>query len=547
MRVLFFLLLLNIISVSLAAQDSLFAYLPYRETAGPFAPPPVDGPKYDIAKAVFDQLVDARGDFRTPPPQFVMNKGEQYIAWMHPGRREVGLEEKAYDLCRKFGPDSTNAIAILLAHELVHYYEKHDWNRHFVAQRNDHSTSSARERMESIQLETEADYLGGILALSAGYNPYGVAENFLAVAYAQYDYPIDLKGYPDLAERQRLQRETAQRLAEMHNVFEMANGLTMLEAYELAQQYFDRILFDFQSYEIFNNAGVNAARAALSLYSASELPFVFPFELNLESRLQQIAIRLPERAEARRAEWLRKAERNLISAMQLAPDNPTPQMNLALVYAIQNKWTDAAFYAERAEQRSRTPKAAADARIVQGIIYGLQGDSTTATVFFGQALRDSPGLAQRNLDALQQAAPPPLRYRPAHPSAPETIDGLFAGDFLENPIGMSTTTVAPQVFCGKKVLDNSEILLHYARDGAQYVYLQRTLPHYRGTTLKGVQLDDHASTVRKAYGTPDEILQLPDGQVWRYDSLHLIFQFNNRLELQQWMIFRKEYDTANTE
>lgn len=45
---------------------------------------------------------------------------------MDPDKIQIGLEEKAYDICISFGADSLNALAALLGHELVHYFEKHD-------------------------------------------------------------------------------------------------------------------------------------------------------------------------------------------------------------------------------------------------------------------------------------------------------------------------------------------------------------------------------------------------------------------------------------
>src|SRR5690349_3723993 len=87
--------------------------------------------KYTVANKVFGELLRARGDFRMQAPTLVMNKRERYVAWMDPDQVQIGLEEKAYDICATFGKDSLNALAALLAHELTHYYEKHDWSRHF--------------------------------------------------------------------------------------------------------------------------------------------------------------------------------------------------------------------------------------------------------------------------------------------------------------------------------------------------------------------------------------------------------------------------------
>jgi len=87
---------------------------------------------YQTAKKVFDQLVQARGDFQMRPPKFIMSDAERQVAIARPRKAEITLELKAYEVCRSMGKDSLNALAVLLSHELIHYYEKHDWTNHFA-------------------------------------------------------------------------------------------------------------------------------------------------------------------------------------------------------------------------------------------------------------------------------------------------------------------------------------------------------------------------------------------------------------------------------
>ncbi|HRF37557.1 MAG TPA: hypothetical protein PK198_02120, partial [Saprospiraceae bacterium] len=88
--------------------------------------------KFEVANKVYKDLLQARGDARQQSPELVMTNGARYVAWMDPKKIRIGMEEKAYDVCVQFGPDSLAAMAALLAHELTHYYEKHDWNRNFA-------------------------------------------------------------------------------------------------------------------------------------------------------------------------------------------------------------------------------------------------------------------------------------------------------------------------------------------------------------------------------------------------------------------------------
>ena len=147
-------------------EDGIFAYVQNRNGKGPASN--VAAYKLSVTSSVFRKLLEARGDFRMPPPELVMNDGQLYVAWMNSKKEQVGLEEKAYDLCATFGADSLNALAALLAHELTHYYEKHDWTRHFSrANANTEAGAQLAKLEEGLKLEVQSDYLGGFLALSA--------------------------------------------------------------------------------------------------------------------------------------------------------------------------------------------------------------------------------------------------------------------------------------------------------------------------------------------------------------------------------------------
>ncbi|HRF37556.1 MAG TPA: hypothetical protein PK198_02115, partial [Saprospiraceae bacterium] len=116
-----------------------------------------------------------------------------------------------------------------------------------------------------------ADYMGGVLAFSAGYDVYGVMPRLLEQIYRSYGLPDTLKGYPSLPERVAVSQDAMRRLLDLQTVFETARYLSILENYESAAQYHRYILQDFQSREIYNNAGVNLALAALPYFSTAEL------------------------------------------------------------------------------------------------------------------------------------------------------------------------------------------------------------------------------------------------------------------------------------
>ncbi|MBK6949034.1 MAG: hypothetical protein IPH16_14130 [Haliscomenobacter sp.] len=129
-----------------------------------------DSSGYRKALNVYNKLVQARGDFRFPVPAFLMTREENRVAGINYDQLEIVLEEKAYKVCATYGAQSDAAMAFLLGHELTHYYEKHAWRRGFAADYRDLPIGLKLDSLlDGAANETEADYLGGFLAYSAGY------------------------------------------------------------------------------------------------------------------------------------------------------------------------------------------------------------------------------------------------------------------------------------------------------------------------------------------------------------------------------------------
>ncbi len=535
----FLFLLLMIAGNVLSAQDSLFAYGRSRLSSR-FAPKKLSNYKFKVSKQLYKELIQARGDSRMDVPEFVMNTGKQYIAWMNPIKKEIGLEEKAYDLCTQLGADSLNAMAALIAHEITHYYEKHDWSRHFASKNEDLDASDRIKSLdEGLKLEAQADYLGGILAISAGYNTYNIYDDFLKLAYKEYRFDNQIKGYPSLEERLKINENTAEELKKMHSVFQTANLLTLIEAHNIANQYFKHLLVDYQSYEVYNNAGLNACLAALKYFDPHEIPYVLPLELDMNSRLDQLATRLPDDAEAQRLSFLEDAERWFKNAMQLAPDQGTAYLNLSVVYILKNEWLDASFWATKAHglaQKADNRKQIADAQIALGVIEGIQERKKEAETHFTLALAGNTYLAKANLDILKgEKNKRNLERREA--KGIEMIEGLLLDDFLQNPDLEGLANLGNEVYCGKKMLGQSELFLHYANEGEEYILFHQTYPTYQGTTNWGIQLEASKENILNTYKSPTNILELTKGSCLVYKDKKILFILDDQDKLTQWVVF----------
>ncbi len=498
----------------------------------------VGGYKKAVAQKVFDALLVGRGDFRMQAPTLVLSKQARYMASFNPEQVQITLEEKAYDVCATFGKDSLNALAALLSHELTHYYEKHDWNRHFARTNEGMETTRQLENMkEGLKQETQADYIGGFMAFSVGYNTYGIMPELLKKCYKAYDFPEDLPGYPSLSDRLEMVNTAMAQLKDLQIVFETANLLSILGGYADANTYYRHILETYQSREIYNNAGVNAALAALTMLDPGEMPYALPLELDPASRLFGIKSNDQEK-EARKNALLKTALEQFDRALLLDENYPIAYLNKACVLTLQGQWDDAEYTIRKGKKKATGNAATADFEVLDGIIAAQQKDNPGATQHWELAKKLGSSLAQANLDVLQDAPMPGIATPPATKGL-EEIEQFPLADFLAAPTTDREVKVNEKIICGVRQFKNSRLFIHYANGGKNYALVQETQPNYKGRTLRGIGLGDGQDKVMAAYGKSPRSLAFPSGMVWVYPETNLFFRFSLQAKVESWGVYRK--------
>lgn len=519
-------------------EDGIFAYVQNRNGKGPASN--VAAYKLSVTSSVFRKLLEARGDFRMPPPELVMNDGQLYVAWMNSKKEQVGLEEKAYDLCATFGADSLNALAALLAHELTHYYEKHDWTRHFSrANANTEAGAQLAKLEEGLKLEVQSDYLGGFLALSAGFDTYGLIPQLLPRIYESYVLPEEIPGYPSLADRITYAGNAMKRLRELQLAFDVANCLTVAGAYEPAFDYYNYILRDFQSRELYNNLGVMHALAALAYFSKEEMPYVLPLELDLESRLGAGKRGFEENAE-KRAALLEEALEAFGRAELLDKEYPTAWINKACVHLLQGAQEDARFWAGKARKLSEKLGLAAetrDAQVLLGVIEASEGNQEAAGQLLQPLADEGNTLASLNLSVLNGEASTEIGML-NFVKGVERIDGLLLEDYLEKPEPEIQLDMGGNVFCGLQHFDHSKMLVHYADNGKEYAAFHLTGKGYEGATRLNARLGDSREKIQGLYTTSCQTVRSRQGTYLVYPREHIIFRFDEQGKADQWIVFR---------
>lgn len=497
----------------------------------------VDPSKYDIANGVYLKLVAARGDYRYPAPFFVMSKATADGAKMDYDDLTITLEERAYDVCASFGAQRESALAIILGHELIHYYEKHGWRKGFVIDYQQLDIGSRLDTLhDDIVHETQADYLGGFLAYSAGYPMFDRQPDLIKGMYDAYKLPEKLPKYPSLQDRQALARHTQQKLSLLVDVFDTANWLTALGRFLEARKCYQYILNEYQSRETYNNVGVSMLREVLD---EDRSKWLYPVELDLYSRVSKGRLDVDDR----RGKLLRSAILQFDAAISLDPDYAPAYLNKACAFALLRDYTRANFYAEtEALQKSKNPtwtKTASDVQVLLGIIAAEKGDTTASRRIFEQeSLKKNP-IATRNLKVLLRQTDPAAGLIPLSSLKSENIDGVSLASFAVDPSFDEKLT---------QKLDNRTQLLQYqvpdknskvlicrydSEDATSLTFFHATGAGYTGKTAQGIGIGDSREALEAAHKAPKERLQTPQGEIWVYKKL--LFMLDASGKVTKWV------------
>lgn len=526
-----------------------------------------DSYKTKVVMDVFKRLKNAKGDFRSRRPylHFVKESGSG-VAAAYPKTGLILLEEKGYDICVSFGKDSLNALAVLLSHELVHCYEKHDWEEYFASEFKGFGLGGAvKDNMQ--EDEIQADYLGGFLAYQAGFTTFGIMPKFLDKVYEKYDLTDEkLSNYPKKEERKNIAKQSEERLKNLLELFEMGNFLVALEEYDDALEYYYKVLEDFQSREIYNNLGVLSTLSAMKLFTPLENVFAYPVELDVQSRLNK-GSRGDLRKE-QREEKLLEAIDFFEKARQLDAFYPIAHLNEGCAHALLGisqtefsglEWEDAVSAAQRAIRLStgnpEWKNTLADANVLLGIVSALKSDSTSAERHFDEALQldKQHFLAQANRNVLREIKTEVTLARGSDMSK-EVIDNIAFNTIKLNADNKKAEiatledykiTLLTKAFDHSKVLANTSVTGTGSNKIRKNTFLHFTAPGYDLPSAKGSKVGDSLQSVLDKYGAPQARMSLGNGAFLRYkndDQLGsgggVIFEFADQ-KLRRWCVYRQ--------
>lgn len=476
------------------------------------------------AQRVFDDLVAAIGDGRTAPLlQLVADEAASHqVVWYDTDRHAIRLDEQAYRALMD-APDSLDALAYVVGHELAHYYKDHDWLGEFSLTARDLSVgrqlaSTSLSSKHRIAIETEADYFGGFFGHMAGYDALAAAPGALSRIYTSYQLEEQLPGYPPLAERQALLDRAADRLHGMIPVFDAGRYLLLIGENEEAARCFDFVARDFPSREILNNAGVSRALEAIKLFPEGELGFVYPLELDGRSRLagghKAQEYRFDDPTRERRGRLLAQAQRSFEEATRRDTAYATARLNLACALDLRSRHDEAEIHARRAlrlADAAGDEPTAANTRILLGILQAHRAATAEAADLFAQAADGSPELSRLNLALLHGSGLPTVpRTSLAPVGENDRKMALEYEETLNNPDSRLTIPARD---------DDEQPLVIYVRQQASARHLvidtgYRTISLRRaegGQSSRGLRVGDGVQRLQSLYGVAHRLTATRQG------------------------------------
>ncbi|MBL4592737.1 MAG: tetratricopeptide repeat protein [Flavobacteriales bacterium] len=341
------------------------------------------------------------------------------------------------------------------------------------------------------------------------------------------------------------------KLAQLIPVYEAAKLLSLIGEYEESARCYQHVATTFPSREVYNNAGVNMATQALSLYKKEECDYFYPFGLDEGSRLYQDGSKGGDPI-VLREELLEEAINNFEKAMQLDKSYTPVYINIALTYDLIGEKEMAlamALKAHRMAKENKDTVLLANALIAEGIIQAHLNNKKATKLAFNEAMIGNERIAKLNFLVLKKGVP-------FH----ELMDKKETAEITSNA-QESINEVDPSLM--EVLLDDAKMIrlksqskerrkvkiYSYDKDGIKAIHVKHytnpinetsfilTTNDFDGSTSRGIQLNDEMDEVIKAYGIPTKITSGINGNYFVYKQTRIIFRTNEHDRVSHWILY----------
>lgn len=532
-------------NVAVSALRLILFLLTATASAQPIAP----HYKTVVVESVLKDLVRAINSSSRDPKVIVDPQNHSVAAYYEPNGNVINMGERFYDLCTKFGADSLDALASVLAHELAHWELGHSCGS-IPRSKREHEVFKRNVPGDIKNREAQADCMVGFYGRQAGYDPLKVFPDVLQRIYEVYGLDDTMEGYPSLSHRKRIAWNVRERMDTLGVIYDAGNSLSLARRYSQAQQCFDYIIGEFPSREIRNNAGVAYTLHALELMSDTYAGYVYPLELDVDTRLRGVGIsqgkinRDSRGTDPPDSIW---GARNLDSAavrfdlaMQVDPYYMPARINRATIHILKQEYGPAEALIRDVLEQDISDATRVRAYALLAVMLARRGEVDRAT----ELLNEIEGVARDNgIDALIKAnravieggsfqGPQGLGWG----KSTETIGGITADEemidgrlHLNERIGRKSDSVIARISHDATVIR--------VISGKSWVQFVCTRDDYDRFSEGGIGIGSAADDVRSSYGNEPRIVYAPQGRYFIYDYSKIIFLIDHEGKVKRWMIY----------
>lgn len=318
------------------------------------------------------------------------------------GQPVLDMQESLYDLCMAhFGAHQPDALALLLGHELVHFYANHQWITQFG--RPQRFAKGPASNSANATAERQADYLCTFYTYLAGYQPYKICEPLITTIYKHYRLPDKLEGYPTRQERIETAHESRKEAQELIAAFRAGLLLMSTGSYLEAEQAFLYVIRQNEAIglkgpkEAYNNAAAAILWQLIENTDNSRMPYYLPIESDV--RLRKLRDRTSSGyPPAQEQAMLNRCDNYLDKALAIDKSYHSALLN----------WMSARLLAGNPEavigkmKEAGTTVADAAWITIGAIAYATAGQESRATELFEQSTKMSIWYAKSNYEVFRQ-------------------------------------------------------------------------------------------------------------------------------------------------
>lgn len=503
------------------------------------------------AYQVFETLVRTINRNIPTKPVLIIENSSRLIAETY-GNGQVKVGYTLLEKCRSFGADSSAALAHILSHELMHYYNNHFWSDAFGTAYADAEWGKQLAKVGAdtitVQLhESQADLYAMYYSFNAGYETYRIAGDVLDSIYKWYRLPEKIDGYPARKERIKMANDAATEIAALLPLFESSNmllhianayaGEEMLSIVKLASLGFGVILDNnIQTKEMLNNAAIaRIMESLIYLDNDTLLALQWPFVTESESMLYNMSGTRGGGNDVKSDELIKQLLSESVTlldnAIQIDKTFYPAYINKCIALLLLKKYgscsdeLDAVAEYLPADKKYLAPE-------ITGLMYLLKGKKELAKDELNLASEQGSKSALANYNAYTD---PTQIFSPALIVGIDTankINGLYIGEYLEQfktsrqnrielslgagtvfydtiPEGM-VTDVRPVP--GSSPFRNVKLVLFRTSDSK---------------TGKNIAIGSSVNQLEKAHGTPYRILNESLQTVYLYPGQNLLVWLQN--------------------